>query len=309
MTVPERKRVARRPAADVVAASRPAIGPVLGPAIGLALGGGAARGLGHIPVLEAFDELGVRPAIIAGTSIGAILGSIYASGMPAREMREFAMKLFANRAEVLKRIAQRWPGALAAIWNPFTPAMFNGETIIDILQPEGMPLLFEQLRIPFMAVATDFYTEEQVVFDAGPLLPAVAASAALPALLKPVQIGERVLIDGGFVNPTPFDLIKGHCDVVVAVDVTGDIIKRPGRTMPTSLETWIGAAQITLHSIVREKLKFQAPDILIRPDVGGFGGLDFTKIEDILKASLPAKEATKRQLAAVIEDVAKGRPA
>jgi NTE family protein len=172
-----------------------------------------------------------------------------------------------------------------------------------------MPLLIEQLKIPFLAVATDFYTEEQVVFDAGPLLPAVAASAALPALLKPVQIGERVLIDGGFVNPTPFDLIKGRCDVVVAVDVTGDIIKRPGRTMPTSLETWIGAAQITLHSIVREKLKFQAPDVLIRPDVGGFGGLDFTKIEDILKASQPAKEATKRQLAAIFESNMTERPA
>ncbi len=271
---------------------------ISGHRLGLALGGGAARGLSHIVVLEALDELGVHPAVIAGTSIGAIIGAVYASGMPARDMRGFALHLFGNRTEVLRRIALRWPGAVTALWNPFTPAMFNGETLIEILLPDVVPLEFEALKIPLIAVATDFYAEEQVLFSSGPLLPAIAASAALPALLKPVQIGDRILIDGGFVNPTPFDVIAGRCDTVLAVDVTGDPPRRTHRPLPTSTETWLGAAQIVLRSLVREKLKEQAPDILIRPDIGRFGGMDFFRAEEILAAADASKDEVKRQISA-----------
>jgi NTE family protein len=271
--------------------------------LGVALGGGAARGLAHIVVLEALDELGIRPAVIAGTSIGAILGAVYAAGMPGAEMRDFAIQLFGNRTEMIKRIAKRWPGALSALWNPFTPAMFNGETLIEILLPEIVPLEFSGLQIPLIVVATDFYAEEQVLFESGPLVPAISASAALPALLKPVQIGDRILIDGGFVNPTPFDILKDRVDLVLAVDVTASITRNPKRSMPTSTETLLGAAQITLRSIVRQKLAVQAPDILIRPDIGNFGGLDFASIEEILKAAEPTRDIVKRQIEAKLDSV------
>ena len=268
-----------------------------GATLGLALGGGAARGLAHIPMLEVLDELGLRPTVIAGTSIGAIVGAAYAAGMTGAEIREYALKLFAKRGELARRITAKWPGSLLSLWNPMTPAMFNAETLLEIVMPETLPLRFEDLAIPFLAVTTDFYAREEVVIGKGPLMPAVAASASLPALMKPVIIGERVLIDGGFVNPTPFDVVREHASISLAIDVTGNRVRKPHRTgMPNSLDAWVGAAQIALHSIVQEKLKSQAPDILIRPEVGNFAILDFYRAGDIMAAAEPAKEMLKREL-------------
>lgn len=275
--------------------------PDRGPRIGLALGGGAAKGLAHIPMLEALDELGVKPTVIAGTSIGAIVGANYAAGMTGREMRSYAIKLFANRTELLRRIASRWPGALGTLWNPFTPALFNGQTLIEILMPETLPLSFERLKIPFVTVATDFYGQEEVLFEDGDLLPAIAASSALPALMTPVEHQGRVLIDGGFVNPTPFDILRERCDLTVAIDVTGAARERHPKKLPNSLDTWIGAAQITLHSIVNEKLKQGTPDVLVRPAVNQFMALDFFKAAEILEAAEPAKDELKRKFGGALE--------
>lgn len=274
------------------------------PRLGLALGGGAARGFAHIPVLEALDDLGVTPDIIVGTSIGAIAGAIYAAGMPGAEMRKYASELFLKRTEFMRRLTARSPGNLMALWNPLTPAIVNGETLLDILMPDCLPRTIEELRLPFIAVATDFYAQEQVLFERGPLIPIIAASASLPALLKPVAVEGRILIDGGFVNPTPFDVIAPKVDVTLAVDLTGGKGRRPTGKVPSSIETWVGAAQITLHSIVEQKLAHGAPDILIRPDVARFTVLDFFKIQDILAAAEPTKEQTKRQLGAYLERAA-----
>lgn len=275
--------------------------PLGAPRIGLALGGGAAKGIAHIAIIEALDEMGVEPSIIAGTSIGAIVGANYAAGMRGKEMRSFALALFANRTELLRRIALRWPGALGSLWNPFTPAVFNGETLIEILMPETLPLQFEKLRIPLITVATDFYAQEQVLHETGDLLPAIAASSALPAFMTPVEHEDRVLIDGGFVNPTPFDILRERADVTVAIDVTGAARTRHPKRLPSSIETWIGAAQITLHSIVKEKLRQGHPDVLIRPAVNHFATLDFLKAREILEAAEPAKEELKRKLDAALE--------
>ena len=280
---------------------RPARRSDAGPRIGLALGGGAAKGLAHIPMLEAFDDLGLKPSIIAGTSIGAIVGANYASGMSGREMRAYALKLFARRTELLRRIATRWPGALTTLWNPFTPALFSAEALVEILMPETLPLTFEKLQLPFLTVATDFYAQEQVLFESGPLIPAIAASSALPALMTPVEHEGRVLIDGGFVNPTPFDILRERADITVAIDVTGTARSRTPGKLPNSFEVSIGGAQITLASIVKEKLKQGGPDVLIRPAVNQFAAMDFLKVSEILDASEPAKEELKRKLTAALE--------
>ncbi len=267
------------------------------PSIALALGGGAARGLAHIPLLEALDELGVRPLAIAGTSIGSIIGVAYAAGMTGREMRKYASTLFSNRTELLKRIASRWPGSIASLWNPLTPAMINGETLIEILLPDAVPPTFEELKIPFKVVATDLYGRCQVVIERGPLLQAVAASASVPAMLKPVQIGGRVLVDGGCINPTPFDVVRGLADLTVAFDLTSETpVEAEG--IPSSLDAVMASAQIMFSTIVREKLKHDAPDILVRPDVGKFRALNFFKVEEIMAAAEPAKEELKRKLEA-----------
>ena len=276
--------------------------PAVRPSVAIALGGGAARGLAHIACLEALDELGLSPKLIAGTSIGAIIGVCYAAGMSGREIRKHASQLFHSRADFMRRLAQRWPGSIYSLWNPLTPAILNGETLLEILLPDGLPRDLKTLTIPFQAISTDFYGEEQVIFSEGPLTPAIAASSALPGLLKPVEIDGRVLIDGGFVNPTPFDVLTGKADIVVAIDVTGGTQRARNRRaksaakLPNSFDTWVGAAQITLRSIQAEKLKNQAPDILVRPEVADFGILDFFKIEEILKAAEPAKDELKRQL-------------
>jgi NTE family protein len=261
----------------------------------VALGGGAAKGIAHIPMIEALDDLGVRPAIIAGTSIGAIIGANYAAGMSGKEMRDFTLRLFANRTELLRRVATRWPGSLGQLWNPFTPAIFNGETLIEILMPETLPLEFERLKIPFVTVATDFYAEEQVLHESGPLLPAIAASSALPALMTPIEHEGRVLIDGGFINPTPFDILCERVDITVAIDVTGNTRTRRPKKLPNSLETWIGAAQITLHSIVQEKLKQGGPDVFVRPAVNQFAALDFLHAAEIIVAAEASKDELKQE--------------
>jgi NTE family protein len=165
-----------------------------------------------------------------------------------------------------------------------------------MLLPEAMRCRFEALRIPFLAIATDFYAIEQVVLDRGLLIPALAASAALPSLARPVVLDGRVLIDGGFVNPVPYDVVMGRGEITVAIDVTGDTQRRPGVKMPTTLEAITGSTQILFHSITREKLKTLAPDIHIRPKVGAFGALDYFKIDAILEAAYPAKEELKQRL-------------
>lgn len=269
--------------------------------IGLALGGGAARGLAHVLMLEALDEMGLVPVAIAGTSMGSIVGASYAAGLSGAEIRAHFEQLFDKRSALFKRLQERWPGSLLKLWNPLTPALVNGETLFQIMLPDAVPQTFEELKIPLAIVATDFYSQDEVVLRHGRLIPAVAASSALPSLITPVEIDGRVLIDGGYVNPTPFDLLRTEAAITIGVDVTGAPQPRVGGKLPGSLETWIGAMQITFRSIVREKLRTDAPDIMIRPNVGGFAALDFYKFREIFAASEPAKDELKRALEAALK--------
>ncbi len=274
-----------------------------GAGVGLALGGGGARGLAHIAILEAFDDLGVKPQIIAGTSIGAMAGAAYASGMAPAELREYCSALLARRSAFLRHVYARWSGSLWDLWNPRTPALFAAEKLMETVLPPSLAARFEDLSIPLMTVATDFYEQSAYVSTTGPLLPAIAASAALPALLKPVELDGRILIDGGFVNPLPFDLLRPSVSYVVAVDVSGGPAEAKGG-LPRSTEAMIGAQQIALRSIINEKLKSAAPDCLIRPDVSRFRVLDFLKQEEILAAAAPSRELMKRTLDRLLNSAA-----
>jgi NTE family protein len=266
------------------------------PTIALALGSGGARGLAHIPMLEVFDELGVRPAIVAGTSIGAIVGAAYCAGIPAKALRTHMLDTFRDRTEVMRRLIETRVGRITDMFSGLgNPLLVDGELVLANFWPEGIPEDFAELQIPFLAVATDYFRRSQVVFSDGPLRPAVAASLAIPGLVKPVTHRGHVLIDGVAVNPLPFDLLIGQAEYVIAIDVVGGVGPDHGR-LPSGIEITIGTIQIMQEAIVNAKLQIDRPHAVLRPDVGAFAALDFFKAKQILAAGDASKDDLKRQI-------------
>lgn len=276
------------------------------PRIGLALGGGSARGLAHVVMLEALDELGVRPAHIAGTSIGSIMGSAYAAGLSAKDMRDFCEEMLATRLSFLRRLGRNFPESLTALWSFKTVPLVDGVSFFEVVMPDELQCDFSSLKIPLTIIATDFYAMEQVAITHGPVIPAVTASSSLPSMMRPVEIEGRVLFDGGFVNPTPYDVLLADTDITIAVDVTGHNGERKGNYLPGAVDGWTGAFQIMFRAITREKLQQAAPDIFIRPAVGGYGTMDFFRMREIFAAAEPAKDDLKRRLSALLENVVSG---
>jgi len=267
-----------------------------GPTFALALGGGGARGLAHIVVIEAFDELGVKPSLIAGTSIGAVVGAAYAAGMSGRAIREHATATLRDRSGVMAALIASRVGRLADIVSGFgNPFLIDGERLLDRLWPEAVPERFEDLALLLEVVATDYHARAEAAFTMGPLGPAVAASIAIPGVIRPVRLGERILVDGGAVNPLPFDRLIGRADVIVAVDVTGGP-PPPGGRSPAGFDLMFGTLQIMQAAIVAAKLKIYRPEIVVRPAVDRFRILDFFDARAILAAAAPAKDELKREL-------------
>jgi NTE family protein len=183
---------------------------------------------------------------------------------------------------------------------PVRASLLSPALLLDQVLPSKVPRDFAGLAIPFKAVATDFYAQEQVVLDTGDLRQAVAASIALPALFSGVEHEGRLLMDGGLVNPLPFDVLAGTADIVVAVDVTG-ASSGPGRRLqPSPLSALVASSQVLQRSIVREKLKVSRPDIYIDVDVDRFQVLEFHRFKEVLAAAQPAKEQLQRQLQRVL---------
>jgi NTE family protein len=268
------------------------------PTVALALGGGGARGLAHILMLEAFDELGLKPAVIAGTSIGAIFGAAYASGLSARLIRAHTEEVLGQRFGFAQALLAARSEPVLKLLNflPVRSSLLSPELLLDQLLPSRVAKDFAGLAIPFKAVATDLYAQEQVVIDSGDLRSAVAASIALPALFSGVVRAERLLMDGGLVNPLPFDVLAGAADITVAIDVTGASSGPGRRPQPSALAALVSSSQILQRSIVREKLKASQPDIYIDVDVDKFHVLEFHRFKEVLAAAKPAKEQLQRQL-------------
>lgn len=267
------------------------------PRIGLALGGGGARGMSHILVLEAFDALGIRPHAIAGTSIGAVFGAAYASGLTGAQIRQIAMDKFADRNAVLSNLWKLRPKRISDLFQG-NVVQFDPLKVLSIFIAEHIPETFEELEIPLRVLTTDFYGCSEV--DSGDLLPAIAASIAIPAVFRPVKRGERVLIDGGVVNPLPFDRLPVDTDIVVAVDVVGSPVPRSGRQFPTSMDTIFGTSQILMQSIIAEKLKRRHPDLLLKPEHDNVRVLDFLKTKQILERAEPLRYQTIEALSDLI---------
>ena len=269
--------------------------------VALALGGGGARGLAHIAVLEALDEMGVRPVAIAGTSIGSVVGAAYASGLSGRDIRRYAINLAHDRADVMRRLMKSRAGRLRDLFGGgFGDATrLDAEKLCAQFLPETMPENFEGLQIPLTVVASDLYRRQEVAFSSGPLRRALAASIALPTVIRPVVIDGRVLVDGGATNPLPFDRLRGLADVILAVDISGAPTDED-RAVPSALECLYATVLVMAHSIIGEKLKHGAPDLLLQPNVGSFRTLDFFQASAILRISEPIKADIKQKLAPLL---------
>lgn len=262
----------------------------------IAFGGGGARGLAHIHVIETLDELGIRPVSIAGSSIGAIMGAAMAAGMSGREIHQYARSILARRAEVASRMWQARPGTLAEmLGGGFQIGQFNIERILKVFLPIQIPDDFAKLEIPLQVTATDFFGHKLVVLGQGGLNSALAASSAIPAVFGPVKRDGRLLIDGGIYNPVPFDLIEGHADITIAIDVVGTPVAN-GRRKPSSLDLVLGASQLMMQSIVAGKLTQKRPDIFLHAPVSGFRALDFLKIETVMAETASLKDQLKREI-------------
>ncbi len=187
--------------------------------IGYALGGGAARGLSHIGVLKALEEQGIFPDVITGTSIGALIGALYAGGIKIGDIEQFALRLDFKRLVLL-----------ADMTLPFS-GLIGGKRVISLLKPILGDLTFSQLKYDFACVATDIKTGEQVILREGSLIEAVRASISLPGIFTPVRIKGRYLVDGGLVNEIPVSVCREMgAEYVIGVNVIPD----PSRMMLAS---------------------------------------------------------------------------
>lgn len=260
------------------------------PTFALALGGGGARGLAHIHVLETLDRLGIRPTAIAGTSIGAILGACYASGMTGEQIQDYARAILTRPADVAARMWKARQGIRAG----FGP--FDIERILRAFLPETIPATFEELDIPLQVAATDFFGHRLEVLSHGDLISAIGASAALPAVFKPIWRDGKLLIDGGFFNPVPYDLVLDKADIVVAIDVVG--APEPGvRKSPGRIDLMYGASQLVMQSVIAHKLVQSRPAILLRPPVSRFRVLDFLKFDQVMAESASIRDDLERAIA------------
>ena len=268
--------------------------------LALALGGGGARGLAHLVVMEALDEIGARPVAIAGSSIGAAIGAAYAAGLSGKAIRRHVIALAHGRGETIARLfGARTVTLSSMIAEPFgNPMLIDAQKLCAAFLPAAVPDDFAQLEIPLIVPATDLYGRSEVAFTAGPLKIAIAASMAVPGLVRPVEHDGRVLVDGAAANPLPFEHLRERADVILAVDTTVGPIAPRG--VPDPWENLFATLQVMSHTIVAEKLKRGAPDILIRPELSTFRLLDFFHASAILRAAEPVKAQVKALVAELL---------
>lgn len=274
------------------------------PKIGLALGGGSARGLAHIPMLEVFDELGLKPSVIAGSSIGALIGAAYAGGMTAKEIRERAEMLLANRLGAMRYVFGARKTRLADLLalRGLASLHVQGEKLVDLALPDHLPVNIEDMPITFKVVTTNYDLMTEHVFESGPMLRAVAASIAIPGVILGPVIDGHIHVDGGITNPLPFDHVREGTDIVIAVDVTGRP-RKPAGKHHSNMELAVGSLLIMFRQVANLKRAISPPDIYVE-SLMDFSAGDFFKLQELLKAAEPAKDQLKRELEKRIKAIA-----
>jgi NTE family protein len=235
------------------------------PAIGVALGGGFARGLAHIGVLKVLEEEGIPIRMIAGTSVGAIMGAAYCSGLTIEELKEVAHKV---RFTTFAR------------WTLSRYGFATNDRMIPFLARTLKVQTFEELRVPLGVVATDFNTGKGVVFTSGPIVDPVRASCAYPGMFLPVEIRGRCLVDGMLSHPIPTrPLREMGAERVLAVHLRGQWSKT---SAPRHFFDVIGQS-FAIAQDMTSSLWRSAADVVIEPDVAGFDYDDFKRAGELIR--------------------------
>lgn len=274
--------------------------------IGLALGSGAARGFAHVGILKAFEEEGIKPYAITGSSMGALIGGVYASGYPIDKIEEFILNLDFG---VFKNIID---------FKLSRAGIVDGKKIEDFLESVVYEREISNLKTKYACVATDSLTGLEVIFNKGDLIKAIRASISFPGVFVPVYYEGMFLIDGGIKNPVPADILPEECDLKIAVDVGPFVVKDKlikkyfkknkakrkknindsfntlikqifklnnddAIKYPSILETLVQTIAIMQESIYEYKIKSQKNIIEVKPDLDNFKLTDFTKAKEIIE--------------------------
>jgi NTE family protein len=280
------------------------------PKVGLVMSGGGAKGLAHIGVLKVLEEEGVKVDYIAGTSMGAIIGGLYASGYTASELDSIFNRIDANALirdyipRISKSFYEKKNDEIYALALPFdnfriglpqalSKGMYNYTLMNKLLAHVRHVRDFNNLNTPFLCIATDVQTGEKVVLDKGYLPQAILASGAFPSLFAPVEIDGEYLVDGGIVDNYPIEALKDMgADIIIGVDVQDSLKTIKDIRGATDL-----LLQISNFSTIRQ-MKDKAPetDIYIKPDIIGYTVVSFDQGEAIIKRGELAADKTIDQL-------------
>lgn len=291
------------------------------PRIGLALGSGAARGWSHIGVIRALEEAGIRPDLVCGTSIGALVGGAYAAGEFER-LEQWA-------------VGMGFRDVIAFLDVSLSSGLLKGNRLMDFMRSHSKDRPIEELDMPFGAVAASLYTGAEVWLRQGSTLDAVRASIAVPGLLAPTQREGEVLVDGGLVNPVPISLARAMgADIVIAVDLGSDILGRHLRSdtpieapsgevgewirklqsslgalipvnspveprMPSMLDVLTTSINIMQVRISRSRMAGDPADLVIAPRLAHFGLLDFHRANEAIEEGRRAVERVAHNLPAL----------
>ncbi|MFZ0429213.1 MAG: patatin-like phospholipase family protein [Acidobacteriota bacterium] len=285
------------------------------PRVGLVLGGGSARGLAHIGVFEWLEANRIPVDYVVGTSMGALVGSLYSMGYTPREMRDLVARLnweqlfsgtapYADLQFRRKQDAADYPVRFeVGLKHGFrVPSGLNtGQFIALLFQRLSLPYSnltdFDQLPTPFRCVAVDLETGNEVLFSRGPLWRALRSTMAIPGVFTPAHVDSRLLIDGGILNNLPVNVARSlGADIVIAVDVESPLEGRE------SLESLLGIIDQTVTIMMLQNLRrsIREADLVLSPDLKGFEALDFRKWADIIRvgeAAAASRGAMLRSLA------------
>ena len=274
--------------------------------VGVAFGGGGARGMAHLLIIDVLERLGIKPSLIAGTSMGAIAGALYASGNHGKSfLNDLVKSLLYESAEGkagrkirdgIIRISDALKLFAAHKFDLSIRDYFSITRMLEQMFTGIEATRFEDLIVPFKAVTVDFWTAEEYVIDKGPLIPAIRASLAFPVLFTPVEVDNRLLVDGGLMNNVPWTILD-DCDFIIAVDVRRKRSMNEGkRKFPNLVDTITGTIDIMCEGRVQRDLKNFPPSLYVWLEIEDVGLLEFNKVDSVIEQARPQVEKMEREI-------------